>query len=162
LKKISAASDPAQVRVRPAGTGDGEKLREIAIAAKAHWGYPLEQVEAWAAMGDVSPKELREKDIFVAEADGGAIGWASLIRKSEACWLDDLWVEPPWIGAGIGSLLFRHAAERARELGAVRLEWEAEPNAIGFYTKMGGRYLRDSKPTVWGRVVPIMGMDLSQ
>lgn len=153
-------SKTAQARIRQADPGEGERLRQIATAAKAHWGYDLEQVKAWAAMGDFSPTGLRAKEILVAEADGRAIGWASLIRKGEVCWLDDLWVEPDWIGGGIGSLLFRRAAERARELCALRLEWEAEPNAIGFYTRMGGRYLRDGEPTVWGRVLPIMGIDL--
>lgn len=151
----------ARVVIRAVDLQEGERLRQIAIAAKAYWGYSLEQVEAWAAMGDFSPNGLRAKQIFVAEADDKAIAWASLLLKREVCWLDDLWVEPAWIGEGVGSLLFRRAAEQARELGAVRLEWEAEPNAIGFYSRMGGRYLRDSEPSEWGRVLPVMGLDLS-
>ena len=82
--------------------------------------------------------------------------------SDELIWLDDLWVEPEWIGKGIGSLLFRHAVERARRLGGKRLEWEAEPNAVGFYENLGGRYLRDSEPSVWGRVIPVMGVDLAE
>jgi hypothetical protein len=34
------------------------------------------------------------------------------------------------------------------------------PSAVGFYEKMGGRYLRDSAPSEWGRVLPVMGVDL--
>jgi hypothetical protein len=41
-----------------------------------------------------------------------------------------------------------------------RLEWQAEPNSVGFYEKLGGRYLRDGEPTSWGRVLPVMGLDL--
>ena len=40
------------------------------------------------------------------------------------------------------------------------MEWEAERNALGFCEKMGGRYLRDSEPGVWGRVSAVMGLDL--
>jgi hypothetical protein len=40
------------------------------------------------------------------------------------------------------------------------MEWEAEPNALGFYEKMGGRFLRDSEPTEWDRVIPVMCVDL--
>jgi hypothetical protein len=47
----------------------------------------------------------------------------------------------------IDSLLFRHVVERVKQSGAARIEWEAEPNALGFYEKMGGRYLRDSQPS---------------
>jgi len=111
-------------------------------------------------MGDFSADGLREKEVYVAEAEGRAIAWAALIPRGELIWLDDLWVEPEWIGKGIGSLLFRHAVERAIRLGGKQLEWEAEPNAVGFYEKLGGRYLRDSEPSLWGRVIPVMGVDL--
>ena len=127
------------VVIRAARPDEGERLREIAIASKAHWGFALEQVRAWAAAGDFSAGGLRAKEVCVAETGGAAIGWAALIPRGEAAWLDDLWVEPPWIGQGVGSRLFVQAAARARELGAKRLEWEAEPNAVGFSEACGGR-----------------------
>jgi GNAT superfamily N-acetyltransferase len=152
----------SDVGVRAARPDEGERLREIAIAAKAYWGYDLAEVRRWADGGDFSPAGLNQKDVWVAEAAGRAIGWASLLPgvDPEVVVLDDLWVEPAWIGKGVGSLLFRRAAERARELGARRVEWEAEPNALGFYERLGGRYVRDSAPTVFGRVIPLMALDL--
>ena len=149
-----------QLQLRPARPDEGEQLREIAIASKAHWGYDLDRVRAWAAAGDFSPEALRSKELWVVEVDGRALGWAALIPKRELCWLDELWIEPAWIGKGIGRMLFQHAAERGRRLGAKRMEWEAERHAIGFYEKMGGRYLRDSTPGVWGRFSPVFGLDL--
>jgi GNAT superfamily N-acetyltransferase len=147
--------------IRPAHSHEGERLREIAIAAKGYWGYELDRVRQWAAMGDFSAAGLRKKDVYVAEADGRAVAWAALVAKDELIWLDDLWVEPEWIGKGVGSLLFRHAVECAIRLGGKHLEWEAEPNAIGFYEKLGGSYLRDGEPSAWGRVLPVMGIDLA-
>jgi GNAT superfamily N-acetyltransferase len=149
------------VRIRPARQHEGERLREIAIAAKSHWGYDLNRVREWAGVGDFSADGLRKKEVYVAEAEGRAIAWAALIPRGELIWLDDLWVEPEWIGKGVGSLLFRHAVERAIWLGGKQLEWEAEPNAVGFYEKLGGRYLLDSEPSLWGRVIPVMGVDLA-
>jgi hypothetical protein len=58
-------------------------------------------------------------------------------------------------------LLFEHVVTCARELGARRLEWEAEPNARGFYERMGGAYVRDSETTEWGRVLEVFGLALS-
>jgi len=157
-----AATDEqgSSVRIRPARPRDGERLREIAIAAKSHRGYDLDRVRQWAAMGDFSADGLREKEVYVAEAQGRAIA-SALIPKGELIWLDDLWVEPASIGRGVGSLLFRHVVERALKLGGKQLEWEAEPNAVGFYEQLGGRYVRDSEPSVWGRVIPVMGVDLA-
>jgi hypothetical protein len=46
--------DESQVQrecsIRPVDPHEGERLREIAIAAKSYWGYDLERVVQWAAM----------------------------------------------------------------------------------------------------------------
>jgi GNAT superfamily N-acetyltransferase len=149
------------VRIRPVMLDEGERLRAIAIAAKSHWGYDLGRARDWAEMGDFSPAGLRQKDFYIAAVGARLVGWAAAIDQGEVWWLDDLWIDPEWMGRGIGSRLFRHAADRGRRAGAVRMEWEAEPNATGFYEKMGGRFLRDSEPGIWGRVNPVMGLDLS-
>ncbi|MGI8479426.1 MAG: GNAT family N-acetyltransferase [Gaiellaceae bacterium] len=136
-------------------------MRGIAIAAKSQWGYDLEQVQQWAAMGDFSADGLCEKEVYVADAEGRAVAWAALVPQGELILLVDLWVEPELIRKGIGSLLFRYTVERAIRLGGKQLEWEAEPHTVGFYEKLGGRYLRDSEPSEWGRVIPVMGVDLA-
>jgi GNAT superfamily N-acetyltransferase len=148
------------VRLRAATHEDAARLREIALAAKGHWGYDQELLDRWGASGELDPEALAAKEILVAEADGRVVGWSGLSHGGAVCALDDLWVEPAWIGHGIGRTLFERARERAAELGAARLEWEAEPNAIGFYERMGGRYLRDGEPTSWGRVLQIFAIDL--
>ena len=86
----------------------------------------------------------------MAEADGRPVGWAARSRAARSGWLEDLWVEPAWIGRGLGRALFEHVAAEARQRGARRLEWEAEPNAQGFYEHLGGAYVRDSEETEWG------------
>ena len=148
-------------RIRDGHEGDFERLREIAVEAKAHWGYDRRLVEDWAAVGDLDPESLAGRLLYVAESGGGVIAWAALIPRGEVGWLEDLWVEPAWIRRGVGRMLFEHVKERARELGATRLEWEAEPNARGFYERMGGSYVRDSEVTEWGRVLEVLGVDLS-
>jgi GNAT superfamily N-acetyltransferase len=135
-------------------------LREIALEAKAHWGYDRERVEEWARAGDFEPESLRARLLYVAEGEGRPVGWAALIPRGEVGWLEDLWVEPAWIGRGVGRTLFERVAAEARQRGARRLEWEAEPNALGFYERMGGAYVRDSEETEWGRVLQVLGVDL--
>jgi GNAT superfamily N-acetyltransferase len=148
------------VVVRAGSETEFARLREIAVDAKAHWGYDRARVEEWARHGDFEPESLRAREVYVAEADGAAIGWGALIMRGEVGWLEDLWVDPPWIGRGVGRLLFEHVAERARGLGARRLEWEAEPNAAGFYERMGAAYVRPSEVTEWGRVLDVLGVEL--
>jgi GNAT superfamily N-acetyltransferase len=153
-------AEETTVIIRSGRVDEGARLKQIAIASKAYWGYDLERVREWADQGDFTPATLEKLDVFVAEADGRAIAWASVEPRGETAWLADLWVEPEWIRHGVGARLFRRAAEHARGTGATLLEWEAEPNALGFYEKMGARRLRDSR-SEWGRILSVMGVDLA-
>jgi GNAT superfamily N-acetyltransferase len=130
---------------------DTERLREIAYAAKAHWGYDEQLVREWADAIRFPAEENRLVE------DGG---WASVVIHDTVCWLDDLWVEPAAMGRGLGRRLFERAAALGRARGCTTMEWEAEPNALGFYERMGASYLRDSEVTEWGRVLPVMGVSL--
>jgi GNAT superfamily N-acetyltransferase len=145
------------VTVRAAVPADTEGLRELTFASKAHWGYDHDLVRGWADELDFPSGQER----WVAEADGAIVAWAGLTPPADdgVAVLDHLWVDPGAMGQGLGSRLFLLAADRARELGAERLEWSAEVNAVGFYEKVGGRKLRDHV-TEWGRVAPWMGLDL--
>jgi GNAT superfamily N-acetyltransferase len=129
-----------------------DRLREIAFAAKAHWGYDRQLVREWADSID-----FEDGRIVLVEDD---VAWASLLPQGDVCVLEDLWVEPEAMGRGVGTKLFQRAAERARDLGASRLEWEAEPNAVGFYEKMGGRLVGE-RVSSWGRTLSVMGVDLT-
>jgi GNAT superfamily N-acetyltransferase len=155
-----AEEAPLGVTIRSPAADEGGRLKEIAIASKASWGYELDKVKEWADRGDFSPAQLGKLDMFVAQAEDRAIAWCSLERRGDLWWLADLWVEPAWIGKGVGRRLFHHGARHAQRQGARRLEWEAEPNSIGFYEKMGARYLRDSEQSEWGRTLTVMGVEL--
>jgi GNAT superfamily N-acetyltransferase len=132
-----AEKAPFGVIIRRAAVDEGERLKEIAISSKAFWGYELDKVKEWADHGDFSPAQLGELSVFVAQAGERAIGWSSFEPRWELWWLADLWIEPAWIGKGVSARVFRHGARHAQREGAKRLEWEADPNSIGFYEKMG-------------------------
>jgi GNAT superfamily N-acetyltransferase len=131
-------------------------LRELTFESKAHYGYDRDFVRRWAEGLTFESEEERR----VAEAGEEIVAWAAL--APQGAWiavLDDLWVDPAWWGRGVGSGLFGIAADRARELGAERLEWGAEENALGFYEKVGGRFLR-TYVTEWGREGQWYGVEL--
>jgi GNAT superfamily N-acetyltransferase len=138
---------------------EGESLQQIAVASKGHWGYDPEFLARFATILSLSPDQIREHDVWVLEIDGEAAGFYGLIHHGEVSELDDLWLLPRHIGKGLGRPLFEHAALRAAEHGAKRLEWEAEPNAIGFYERMGGRAVRDTTSQL-GRRLQIFALDL--
>lgn len=141
-------------RVRPASPDDVSRLRAVAEASKGHWGYDMERVRAWAAALEFF------REIWVAEVDGEIVAWSALRPNGDGSWeLDDLWVEPAVIRRGIGSTLFRHAADRARAAGAQTLRWEADPNAVPFYEHMGAETV-GTVTSEWGRILPVMQVAL--
>jgi GNAT superfamily N-acetyltransferase len=146
----------AVIATRAARPADHERLRVLTFESKAHWGYDRDFVRRWAESLAFDDGQER----WVAELDGEIVAWAGLVPPAHGvAVLDDLWVDPACMGRGLGSRLFRLAADRARELGAERLEWGAERHALGFYEKMGGRFLR-THVTEWGREGRWYGMEL--
>ncbi|HEY3551445.1 MAG TPA: GNAT family N-acetyltransferase [Gaiellaceae bacterium] len=140
--------------LRPADPGDEPRLRAVAEASKAHWGYDAERVGNWAETLDLS------REIWIAEVAGEIVAWSALLPPSEGiCELDDLWVEPRAIGTGIGTVLFRQAEAHARHLGARALRWEADPNAVGFYERMGAAVVGTATSS-WSRSLPVMQVEL--
>jgi ribosomal protein S18 acetylase RimI-like enzyme len=65
------------------------------------------------------------------------------------CELDDLFVEPEWMRLGVGRLLVDDVASRAAAAGARCVEVIANPNALGFYERVGFR-ITGEVPTRFG------------
>jgi GNAT superfamily N-acetyltransferase len=146
------SDEPTIRRLEPR---DEARVREIAGAAKGHWGYDPERVAGWAASMDLGDRD----ETWVASVDDVVVAWAAVLPGPSVCILDDLWVEPSFIGRGIGSALFRHAVDRARRLGANWLQWDSEPNAVGFYEKLGAVQVGETLGS-WGRMLPVMQYEL--
>ena len=85
-------------------------------------------------------------EALVAEVGGRAVGFAlyfttfSTFLCKPGLYLEDLFVEPPHRGAGIGKALLRKLAALAMERGCGRFEWRVldwnEPS-IRFYQSLG-------------------------
>jgi GNAT superfamily N-acetyltransferase len=90
-------------------------------------------------------------------------GPASHVDQPSPAKLNDLWVEPGDIGTGIGSALFEAAFEVARTLPADQMLIVADPNAEGFYLRMGARRVgEEASEVVEGRRLPILLIDLDR
>jgi GNAT superfamily N-acetyltransferase len=109
----------------------------------------------------LGPDEVSAHEVYVLERDGSVLGWHRVTFDGDDAELEDLWLEPALIGKGLGRILFDHAAEIARQRGAVALEWDAEPFARGFYEEMGGVEVgRTPSAAEPGRTLPRMRLDL--
>ena len=91
----------------------------------------------------------REGVQLVAREDGGrALGFATVFwswsttRASRIGVMNDLYVDPAARGAGLAEALIRACLDRARERGAVALEWQTAPDnhrAQALYERLGAQ-----------------------
>lgn len=148
--------------IRRAFPEEATALSQIAFAAKAYWGYPKRWMEIWKPQLTFSPKYFEENESWVAEINGTPIAFYNLQVKDGNAWLEDLWVSPEFIGKGVGKKLFLHATELSRQRSYQTLQLEADPNAVGFYEKMGMYRIGERHSEVEGqpRILPIMEMRL--
>ena len=125
------------MKIRKAATEDAATLTTIAHDAKRHWGYPEHWIEHWQDDLTISPDFVENNPVYVAEREGEVLGFYALIIRNDKADLDHLWVSPKYIGTGVGKELFLHAMQNAARRDITSVEISSDPNAEGFYRKMG-------------------------
>ncbi|HEX8076481.1 MAG TPA: GNAT family N-acetyltransferase [Chthoniobacterales bacterium] len=146
------------IEIVDAGPRDAATLTEIAHAAKRHWGYPETWIAAWRPILTMRPEFIAANVGFCAIDAGRIVGFYILTIEADGLHLDHLWILPAVIGRGIGRALFEHAAEQAANLGFDLIKIEADPNAEGFYKRLGAVRVGTSISDVEGerRELPLM------
>jgi GNAT superfamily N-acetyltransferase len=148
------------VNIRPALVSECTRLTAIAHAAKRHWDYPEEWIALWKEDLTYTPARFDTEEILVAEIDSDIAGTVSLCCQGADADLEALWVDPAWIGRGVGSALLDCALRRARAVGASRMTIVADPNAVGFYERAGARQVGWIESTPPGRLLPRLTLPL--
>jgi GNAT superfamily N-acetyltransferase len=141
---------------------ESERLTEIAHSAKRHWGYPERWIELWRDTLTITPEFISKYEVYSAHDGEDILGFYALIIRGDKATLDHLWIDPKYIGAGLGKELFNHAVERAAELQASTLEVESDPNAEGFYKHMGARRIGETRSELEGkeRILPLLTLEI--
>jgi GNAT superfamily N-acetyltransferase len=146
---------PGIIRAR---AEDSEILTAIAHAAKRHWGYPETWIAAWRDILIMRPEFVAANVAYCAVEQDRIVGFYVLTQEEDGIHLDHLWILPDAMGRGIGRRLFEHAVVEATNLGFNLIKIEADPNAEGFYDRMGAIQVGTSVTEVAGqhRELPLM------
>jgi GNAT superfamily N-acetyltransferase len=140
----------APFRIRPAEPRDGAAIVRLVNG--------LATFENLAGPDDAAARRLVADafgpnppfGVLVAEVEGSVRGYAlfftgySTFRAARVMWLEDLFVDAPVRGHGIGRALMVAAARIARERGCCRFEWSVldwNENAQRFYESVGATIL---------------------
>ena len=148
--------------IRKASTDNSETLTQIALDAKRHWGYPERWIKHWESDLTVSPDFIDKHHVYVAEDEGEIRGFYALCLNGDKAELEHMWVRPTYIGTGIGKELFLDAMERASKMNVKEVELSADPNAAGFYERMGAERIGEVESEIDGqeRKLPRMKIDV--
>ena len=157
-------SDPARIEVFRAGERDAEALTRISFAAKRHWGYPERWIEQWSESLTIPPDVVRRNEVYAAVVEGEMVGFYALVGEGREIGLEHLWVLPEFIGTGVGRALFDHAVRRAVSMNAEVLSIESDPNAEGFYRRMGARRVGEISYPLDGqkRALPLLVFEVAK
>lgn len=148
------------MKIRRASPDDITALTQIAHDAKRYWGYPEHWIRHWQDDLTISPDYLANNQVFVAEKADQILGFYALILRQEKAELDHLWVAPEHIGSGVGKELFIHALQNASRRNVSEIEILSDPNAEGFYRKMGAHRIGETVSEIDGelRTLPLLSV----
>lgn len=140
---------PAPIHIRAALPGDAATLTELAMRSKAHWGYDEAFMDA--CRPSLAIHATCVQPTFVALAGDAVAGFYQL----EGDQVGAFFVDPPFIGRGVGRALWEHLIEHARTLGLSSVTILSDPNAEGFYRAMGATRIGDAPSDVFGPSRPL-------
>ena len=147
--------------LRTPGPDEAAALTELCLRSKAVWGYDAQFMEACRDELTITPDMLNSSYLQVAESDGCLIGVAQVTLETDFAELSKLFVEPARLRWGAGRQLLDWAARTARQAGATELVIGADPQAAGFYRRMGA-IVAGTVPSgsIRGRMLPLLKLRL--
>ena len=148
---MEQAGNSRKSMIRRSSPDEATTLTTIALEAKRHWGYPEHWIKHWESDLTVTADFIRDNHVYVAEAEGEVRGFYALCVRGDKAELEHLWVTPAFIGTGVGKELFLDAMERAAALEVRDVEISSDPNAAGFYERMGAKQVGEVDAPVDGQ-----------
>lgn len=140
----------ADIRITMAKEASLPTINALIARSKAHWDWPPDYMARALPLHMITLDYLRANDCYqVSTADGVLVAFFALAHVGARMLLDNLWVEPEWIGRGIGRRGCEHACQIARERQCRTLWVVPDPPAEGFYVRVG---FSDSGERVASRV----------
>jgi len=156
--------------IRQAEYQDAEVLTKLSFDSKGYWGDPHSYFVIWSDELTISPGYIKNNDVQVYTIGDQIAAYYSIVKLDSdldisgvllkrGYWLEHMFVAPQNIGSGIGTKLIDHLKERCLQREIPELGILADPNAKGFYLKMGCSYLKEYPSTIKDRTTPYLRMD---
>ncbi|PGB01576.1 GNAT family N-acetyltransferase [Bacillus toyonensis] len=147
------------MQIREAALAEANELSELALHSKATWNYSEEFILACKEDLTITEEYIKDNFVYVLENDDTKIGFFSFLCNENA--LDFLYIHPRYKGKGYGKILWKFVIEKANELGIKSFTIDSDPNAKGYYLKMGAKLIGETPSTVFkNRLLPLLQYDV--
>jgi len=148
---------------------EADKLTVLTLNSKRYWGYPDEWMAMWTEDLTIMPEYIEKNMVVLAEENALLLGYVSIIEHASSqivrvgehhisggFFLDNLFINPSYIRKGIGEKLMNIAFDWCKEKQIEALYVYSDPNAKGFYEKMGATCLGEVVSGDNGRALPFL------
>ena len=150
------------MQIAPAKPEEAVALTTLTFAAKRSWGYPPAWMREWQEVLTVTPAYIAAHRVYTARRDDTIVGWCGFQTVTGSTTLEHLWVAPSAMNSGVGRALFEQVEKLSVAAGATRIVIESDPNAEGFYRRMGAKTIGQISSSLRGqtRLIPKMEKSL--
>lgn len=151
-----------KVKLRIGIASDADTLSALAIRAKAFWPYDAEFIQDCAEELEISSARAAGGLIFVAEYNEFVVGFCGFCINETEPEMTHLFVEPKFIGMGIGKLLWNEAIAFAKIKKWASFKIVADPFAAEkFYFGVGCKKIGEIDSSIRpGRKLPLLQFDI--
>ncbi|OAA64819.1 acetyltransferase [Cordyceps fumosorosea ARSEF 2679] len=169
---ISLQATTRMATLRQPQPSEAALLTELALAAKAYWGYSAAFMASARAELAITASDISQNAnymrVAVLPGKEGPESQEEIVAVCRITLIDDaeaelsyLWVSPAHMGRGLGRLLWEDAVRRAGDSGVGRLTLDADPHAESFHIRMGAQRCGEvPSGSVPGRVLPRLVVDV--
>ncbi|MBO9666318.1 MAG: GNAT family N-acetyltransferase [Bdellovibrio sp.] len=126
------------MRIRSALQEEAQQLSELAFRSKSIWPYEKSALNEYRQELEVFKEDILADSVYVAEVNDNIVGFYGLSSESNKERLYFLFVEPSFIGKGIGKALWMHAVAKARDRRWTALSFYADSHAVDAFYKFQG------------------------
>ncbi len=149
------------ITIRSPELAEAGSLTELCRRSKAHWGYDERFMAQCDEALQVRAEWIASDRVIMAELGCVPAGVAAIARDGPDFEVAVFFIEPAQMGKGVGGALFRAMLARAKEQGIGLLKVLSDPNAEGFYRKMGARLIGTApSDAIPGRRLPLLEIDI--
>lgn len=157
-EQTAMGQDITHIKIRLSQPNDARQMTVLAKRSKAYWGYKRALIKLWQEQLTVTEEFLQKAVGVVAHLDKKMIGfWVRECKQSTDVTDGFLFIAPEHIGSGCGRLMYDALKKEMYKKGIHSFVVEADPNAAGFYLKMGGKQIgQKESELIPGRFLPLI------